>query len=178
MAVATVLDPRYKMKFLYAMFSEIYGHEGMARETKKVKDMLVELVKEYQGSMEGFGTTDGIGASTNNNVQNEGDAAHIIGFVFRRGNVGKNYKARYNWVVECGRGEISHFEKDCLRYNAWARAEMLGMFFFISFICGGTINSVEEKAMHSWLVVLLGHESHVPNALMTYLDDEEELMCQ
>lgn len=58
MVVATVLDPMYKMKFLYAMFSEIYGPEGMARETKKVRDLLVDLVKEYQSSMEGFGTKD------------------------------------------------------------------------------------------------------------------------
>jgi hypothetical protein len=57
MAVATVLDPRFKMKFLYAMFTEIYGHENVGRETTKVKDLLVDLVKEYQGSMEGFGTT-------------------------------------------------------------------------------------------------------------------------
>ena len=49
MAVATVLDPMFKMKFLYAMFTEIYGHENVGRETTKVKDLLVELVKEYQG---------------------------------------------------------------------------------------------------------------------------------
>jgi hypothetical protein len=27
----------------------------MARETKKVRDLLVDLVKEYQSSMDGFG---------------------------------------------------------------------------------------------------------------------------
>jgi hypothetical protein len=112
MVVATVLDPMYKMKFLYAMFSEIYGPEGMARETKKVRDLLLDLVKEYQSSMEGFGTrtTDGIGSSSA--VQNEGDAAvfdifekylsseptdpssyvSTVSFVLGGGNVGKNNK--------------------------------------------------------------------------------------
>lgn len=76
MAVATVLDPRFKMKFLYAMFTEIYGHENVGRETTKVKDLLVDLVKEYQGSMEGFGTTDGAaGPCSSTTIQNEGDAA-------------------------------------------------------------------------------------------------------
>jgi hypothetical protein len=31
MVVAKVLDPRFKMKFLYAMFTEIYGHENVGR---------------------------------------------------------------------------------------------------------------------------------------------------
>jgi hypothetical protein len=72
MAVATVLDPRYKMQFLCAMYTQIYGHEGMPREVLKVKELLVELLKEYQGSMEGCGTTDGAAGSSS--VQNEGDA--------------------------------------------------------------------------------------------------------
>ncbi|WVZ75364.1 hypothetical protein U9M48_023422 [Paspalum notatum var. saurae] len=70
MAVATVLDPRYKMKFLYAMYSQIYGPDGMHREIMKVRDLLADLVKEYQSSMEGFGATDGGAVST---AQNEGD---------------------------------------------------------------------------------------------------------
>jgi hypothetical protein len=41
MAVATVLDPWFKMKFLCAMFTEIYGHENVGRETTKVKDLSV-----------------------------------------------------------------------------------------------------------------------------------------
>jgi hypothetical protein len=32
MVVATVLDPRRKMKFLYAMYTQIYGPDGMVRE--------------------------------------------------------------------------------------------------------------------------------------------------
>jgi hypothetical protein len=74
MTATTILDPHYKMKFLYAMYSQIYGAEGMHIEVMKVKDLLVELVKEYQGSMEGCGTTDGDGdAGSSSAVQNEGD---------------------------------------------------------------------------------------------------------
>lgn len=40
------LDLWYKMKFLYAMFSEIYGHDGAGKKTKKVKGLLVDLLKE------------------------------------------------------------------------------------------------------------------------------------
>jgi acyl-CoA synthetase (AMP-forming)/AMP-acid ligase II len=73
MAVATVLDPRCKMKFLYAMYTQIYGPDGMVREVQKVKDLLIDLVKEYESSfVEGFGATDG--GSSSSKAQNEGDA--------------------------------------------------------------------------------------------------------
>jgi hypothetical protein len=75
MAVATVLDPRRKMKFLYAMYTQIYGPEGMVREVQKVKDLLIDLVKEYENSAEGFGATDGNGAGgSSSKALNEGDA--------------------------------------------------------------------------------------------------------
>ncbi|WVZ95394.1 hypothetical protein U9M48_041163 [Paspalum notatum var. saurae] len=73
MAVDTALDPRYKMKFLNAMYSQIYGPDGMHREIMKVRDLLADLVKEYQSSMEGFGATDGGAAGTSSTIQNEGD---------------------------------------------------------------------------------------------------------
>jgi len=65
MAIATVLDPRYKLQFLNAMFEQIYGHTWF-NEVKKVRDLLYDLVLEYQGSMEGVGKTDGVGTSSNN----------------------------------------------------------------------------------------------------------------
>lgn len=75
MAVATVLDPRRKMKFLYAMYTQIYGPEDMFGEVKKIKDLLIDLVKEFEGSMEGFGATDGIVAGGSSKKElNEGDA--------------------------------------------------------------------------------------------------------
>jgi hypothetical protein len=75
MAVATVLDPRHKMKFLYAMYTQIYGPEGMVREVQKVRDLLIDLVKEYENSAEGFGATDGNGVGgSSSKALNEGDA--------------------------------------------------------------------------------------------------------
>jgi hypothetical protein len=75
MAVATVLDPRRKMKFLYAMYTQIYGPEDMFGEVKKIKDLLIDLVKEFEGSMKGFGATYGIVAGGSSKKElNEGDA--------------------------------------------------------------------------------------------------------
>ena len=79
MAIATVLDPRYKLQFLNAMFEQIYGHTWF-NEVKKVRDLLYDLVLEYQGSMEGVGTTDGVGTSSNNSSSsnnNSGDKAVV-----------------------------------------------------------------------------------------------------
>jgi hypothetical protein len=73
MVVATVLDPRRKMKFLYAIYTQIYGPDGMVREAQKVKEMLIDLVKEYESSIEGFSATNGIGGSSSK-AQIEGDA--------------------------------------------------------------------------------------------------------
>jgi hypothetical protein len=74
MVVATVLDPKRKMKFLYAMYTQIYGPDGMVREVKKVKDLLIDLVKEYESSMEGFGATDGtVAGGSSSKALNEGD---------------------------------------------------------------------------------------------------------
>ncbi|WVZ63895.1 LOW QUALITY PROTEIN: hypothetical protein U9M48_013489 [Paspalum notatum var. saurae] len=60
MAVAAVLDPRYKLQLLNALFLKIHGCESTAKEAvNKVKDLLYNLVLEYQDSMEGVATTDG-----------------------------------------------------------------------------------------------------------------------
>jgi hypothetical protein len=74
MEVATVLDPRYKLKFMKAFYSSIYGEESptTASEVSRVRTLLYELVLEYQESMEGTTTADGVGASSKN-VANEGD---------------------------------------------------------------------------------------------------------
>jgi hypothetical protein len=55
------------------MYTQIYGPDGMVREVQKVKDLLIDLVKEYESSfVEGFGATDG--GSSSSKAQNEGDA--------------------------------------------------------------------------------------------------------
>jgi hypothetical protein len=73
--LATVLDPRYKQKFMKAFYSTMYGEESAVIETEvaRVRSLLYDLVLEYQGSMEGIATTDGVGAARKNVVHNEGD---------------------------------------------------------------------------------------------------------
>jgi glutamine amidotransferase PdxT len=60
MAVAAVLDPRYKLHLLNALFLKIHGSESTTMEAvNKVKDILYNLVLEYQDSLEVVATTDG-----------------------------------------------------------------------------------------------------------------------
>ena len=60
MAIAAVLDPRYKLQLLNALFLKIHGLESVAMEAvNKVKDLLYNLVLEYQDSMEDVATKDG-----------------------------------------------------------------------------------------------------------------------
>ena len=60
MDVAAVLDPRYKLQLLSALFNKIHDSESTTKDcVQKVKDMLFNLVLEYQDPMEDVGTTDG-----------------------------------------------------------------------------------------------------------------------
>jgi len=60
MAAAAVLDPRYKLQPLSALFNKIHGNESTTKDAvQKVKDMLCNLVLEYQDPMEDVATTDG-----------------------------------------------------------------------------------------------------------------------
>jgi hypothetical protein len=60
MAAAAVLDPRYKLQLLSALFNKIHGCESTAKDAvQKVKDMLCNLVLEYQDPMENVATTVG-----------------------------------------------------------------------------------------------------------------------
>ncbi|CAO2147204.1 unnamed protein product [Urochloa humidicola] len=56
MAVATVLDPRFKLHLLKALFTNIYGAEGAENKLIEIKELLYKLVKEYQQS-EDVGTS-------------------------------------------------------------------------------------------------------------------------
>jgi hypothetical protein len=75
MKIAIVLDPRYKLKFMKSFYTIIYGEESTATtiELSRVRSLLYELVLEYQESMEGMATTDGVGAANGNVAPNEGD---------------------------------------------------------------------------------------------------------
>jgi hypothetical protein len=75
MEVATILDPRYKLKFMKAFYNTIYGEESSVTESEvcRVRSLLYELVLEYQGFMEGMAITDGVGIAHRKVVNNEGD---------------------------------------------------------------------------------------------------------
>jgi hypothetical protein len=75
MELATILDPRYKLKFIKAFYSTMYGEESpvIESEVARVRSLLYDLVLEYQGYMEVIATTDGVGAAGKNVVHNEGD---------------------------------------------------------------------------------------------------------
>ena len=60
MAVGAVLDPRYKLHLLNVLFLKIHGSEITSMEAvNKVKDILYNLVLEYQDTIEVVATTDG-----------------------------------------------------------------------------------------------------------------------
>jgi hypothetical protein len=73
MELATFLDPRFKLKFMKAFFTTIYGEESSitSSELSRVRSLLYELVLEYQDPKEGVATTDGV--CTKNVAVNEGD---------------------------------------------------------------------------------------------------------
>jgi hypothetical protein len=60
MVVAAVLNPGYKLQLLTALLLKIHGSEAVAIESiNKVKDLLYNLVLEYQATVEDVATTDG-----------------------------------------------------------------------------------------------------------------------
>ncbi|XP_047063406.1 uncharacterized protein LOC124670999 [Lolium rigidum] len=58
MAIATVLDPRYKLHMLQALYGSLYGPEAACTEVARVKLLLRELLVEYQDDSSA-GTTHG-----------------------------------------------------------------------------------------------------------------------
>jgi hypothetical protein len=69
MAVASVLDPRYKLYLLNAIFIKVYGEEGASEEVAEVTKLLSNLVSRYKNSMECVATTCGAPSSV---VQSQG----------------------------------------------------------------------------------------------------------
>jgi hypothetical protein len=68
MAVATVLDPRFKLHMLQALFTNIYGAEGADSKVREIRSLMYKLVKEYQQSPEDVCTS----VVSNASVQNSG----------------------------------------------------------------------------------------------------------
>jgi hypothetical protein len=75
MKVATILDPTYKLKFMKAFYSTMYGEESSTTdyEVCRVRNLLYKLVLKYQEYMEGMATTHGVGEANSTVVNNEGD---------------------------------------------------------------------------------------------------------
>ena len=48
MAIATVLDPRYKLHMVQALYGPLYGPEAAIQEVARVKQLLRELLVQYQ----------------------------------------------------------------------------------------------------------------------------------
>ena len=51
LAIACILDPRYKMQFVEFCYHGLYGHNST--ELKNVKDKLFSLFNEYSSNMDG-----------------------------------------------------------------------------------------------------------------------------
>ncbi|KAL8478241.1 hypothetical protein ACS0TY_030221 [Phlomoides rotata] len=60
MGVATVLDPRYKLKLLHYYFPLLYSSEDAKKEIERIKEICVDLVNEYSVK---FRASGGIGGS-------------------------------------------------------------------------------------------------------------------
>ena len=48
MAIATVLDPRYKLHMVQALYGPLYGPDAAIQEVARVKQLLRELLVQYQ----------------------------------------------------------------------------------------------------------------------------------
>uniref|UniRef100_A0ACD5YR72 Uncharacterized protein n=1 Tax=Avena sativa TaxID=4498 RepID=A0ACD5YR72_AVESA len=62
MAIATVLDPRYKLHMVHALYGSLYGPEAASVEVARVKQLLRELLVEYQDASS-IGTSNASSAS-------------------------------------------------------------------------------------------------------------------
>jgi hypothetical protein len=67
-AVAVVLDPRFKLHMLKASFASVYGIEQATSEADEVRNFLYQLVLDYQKAAEDVATLAG-GTSTSEAVE-------------------------------------------------------------------------------------------------------------
>jgi hypothetical protein len=64
MAVATVLDPRYKLHMLQALFGSLYGYEYANREVERIRNLMVDLLEEYRPVEDGGASKHGSAAAS------------------------------------------------------------------------------------------------------------------
>jgi hypothetical protein len=141
MEVATVLDPRYKLKFMGGFYRTIYGEQSSYADNEvcRVKNLLYEFVLEYQGSMEGMATTDGVRTANKNIVNNEGDdlvfdifdkflseepeqcpLICVLSWIYIwRSQHCQELKRLTLFIGGNMQGSISNFEKDCSGYYGY-----------------------------------------------------------
>ncbi|KAL5546104.1 hypothetical protein UlMin_005791 [Ulmus minor] len=80
MAVAVILDPRFRMRLILFYFPEIYGSNA-ANEIEKVRNFLYELVEEYQSNTNSCASNQfGMSSSTSQTVANNGPEDRLSKF--------------------------------------------------------------------------------------------------
>uniref|UniRef100_A0ACD5Y5K0 Uncharacterized protein n=2 Tax=Avena sativa TaxID=4498 RepID=A0ACD5Y5K0_AVESA len=57
MAIATILDPRFKLHMLQDLFQTLYGYEHATKEVGKIRQLMLSLLVEYQQPSDGDGTS-------------------------------------------------------------------------------------------------------------------------
>uniref|UniRef100_A0A8R7TNE6 AC transposase n=1 Tax=Triticum urartu TaxID=4572 RepID=A0A8R7TNE6_TRIUA len=77
MSVATVLDPRYKLHMLQAIFGSLYGTEHAAVEVAKIRKLMTDLLKQYQEA-DGFVATSEAVSSAASGAGGEDDIMDIF----------------------------------------------------------------------------------------------------
>lgn len=100
MAVATILDPRYKMALVECYFSVIYG-SSCGEEIENVRKMCYELFHEYE---EKFKRTERSASASTISSQSSGSYGSNASFSSR-----VNLKVHYNqWLASQGMSGASH----------------------------------------------------------------------
>ena len=71
MAVAIVLDPRYKRHILNALYGPLYGRNHASKEIERVRGLMFDLVKQYQDKAECEDTWDASATSIPSGEEDE-----------------------------------------------------------------------------------------------------------
>jgi hypothetical protein len=204
--VATILDSRYKLKFMKAFYSTIYGEESSVIEIQvsRVRSLLYELMLEYQGSMEGMATTDGVGVENRKDGdRNEGDDLVFDKFLSEEPQHCSTYvRTELDLYLEeptlprTQEFDIIHWWQYAgVKYSTLKRIAHDIMAIPVTTVASESVFSTEGRlisphrsrlapkiieglmCMQAWSRAdMLGDQSYFINALLTCLDDEEEEM--
>jgi hypothetical protein len=189
-----------------AFYSTIYGEESSVIEIQvsRVRNLLYELVLEYQGSMEGMATTDGVGVVNRKaGDRNEGDDLVFDKFLSEEPQHCSTYvRTELDLYLEEPTlprtqelGIIHWWQYAGVKYPTLRRIAHDIMAIPVTtvasesvFSIGGRVISPHRRrlapktveglmCMQAWSRAdMLGDQSCFVNALLTCLDDEEEEM--